>query len=329
MPASRGRVGILRKNKDTAQDETDKTKQKGSINMNKVKILTDSCSDLSVELMQKYDIDYAKMNTVENGVETPASLAWEYYTPHEFFQQMREGKIFKTTAVPAQTFREVFRQYASEGYDVIYIACASKQSGSVNTARVVAEELKPEFPDVSIYPIDAENSSAGEAMLAIRAAELRDAGLDAAAITKEIEGLRCRVREYLVVNTLDYLKRAGRVKASKAFFGNLFGVKPILISDANGTQTPCTKVKGREPSLKKIVELLKDTATDLENQTVYVINADASEKDLNFLLNEIKTQLVCRDVCVLTMGPIVGASVGPDALGVFAFGEPVTYIAQG
>ena len=293
--------------------------------MNKIKVITDSCSDLSPALLEKYDLDYARMNTVYDEKTTPASLSWEYYSPAEFYSAMREGKRITTTQVPVEEFQRIFGEYISHGYDIIYIGCSNKLSGSINTGALVAKKMMEENPAAKIVCIDSYNASIGIGMLAIHASNLAKQGLDADAIEREILEIRNNVRQYVTVHSLDFLKRAGRVTGSAAFFGNLLGVKPILISDIYGYNVAYKKVKGRGPSLKELVSLLKETIADAEKQTVYIINSDCDPAELEQFKKLVETEIGCKDTCVLTLGPIIGASIGPDAIGVFAFGQEVTY----
>lgn len=293
--------------------------------MAKVKIITDSCSDLSGELLQKYDIDYVKMRFVCDGVESEASLLWENLSAKDFYDLMREGKRITTTQVPMQEFESVFGKYLAEGYDIVYIACCSKQSSSVNTGTVVARRLITEYEGRTVHCIDSLNASMGEGLLAIRAAELCDAGLSADEIAERIKACRKSVNEYVAVHSLDALRRAGRVKASAAFFGNLLGVKPIIISDKNGVQTPIKKVKGRRTSLDEIVSLTKASIKEPEKQTVYISHADCSEAELAYVKEAVLREIPCKDVYMNEIGPIIGASIGPDAIAIFSFGEEVTF----
>ena len=271
-----------------------------------VQILTDSCSDMPKELREKYNIDYVKMNTVYEGKETPASLDFEYYTPKELYDTMRNGGRVTTTQVPPAEFERAFSQYLSEGKDVVYIGCALKQSSSVNTGTVVAKRLLQDNPEAKIFCIDALNACFGEALLAIRASEYRDQGMDAQAIADKVMGDRNFVNEYCTVHTLDYMKRAGRITASKAFFGNLFGVKPIIIADRVGAQVGYKKAKGRQTSMQEIVNLLKESIVDPENQTVFVLHGDchtgavcrSTEVDCKVVLL-IVSQLLCDMDCYL------------------------------
>lgn len=292
--------------------------------MKKVKIITDSCSDLSGELLTKYDIDYAKMTTVCEGVQQEASLLWEYYSPKELYDKIRNGIRVTTTQVPPEEFTRIFDLYIND-YDIVYIGCSTKQSGSVNTAAVIAKQYKEKYPDSSIYCIDSLNASIGEGMLAIKAAEMRDEGKSAKEIFDSVSAMRNNVREFITVHTLEYLRRCGRVKATAAFFGNLMGVKPILISDANGAQTPIKKVKGRKNSFTETVDLMKENITDSEDQTIYLVHADCDPAEIEALKNETLSKIKCKGVLPLYIGPIIGASVGPDAIGLFAFGTEVTY----
>ncbi len=290
-----------------------------------VQILTDSCSDMPKEIREQYGIDYVKMNTVYQGKETPASLDFEYYTPKELYDTMRNGGRVTTTQVPVDEFERAFTKYLSEGKDVVYIGCALKQSSSVNTGTVVAKRLLEKEPEAKIFCVDAMNACFGEALLAMRAAEYRDQGMTAEEIHEKILGDRNFVNEYCTVHTLDYMKRAGRVTASKAFFGNLFGVKPIIIADAVGAQVGYKKAKGRQTSMQEIVNLLKETITDPEKQTVYVLHGDCQE-EADELAKMVKEAIPCKDTYTTYIGPIIGASLGPDALALFAWGKEITFV---
>ncbi len=293
--------------------------------MRRIQVLTDSCGDLSGELLEKYGIDYCRMRTVRDGVETPASLTWEYYSPKELYDIMRGGERVLTTQVPLEEFQTVFEKYLNADCDIIYIGCSLKQSSSVNTATVLSKKLLKDHPDARIACIDSLNASAGEGVLAIRAAELVRAGKDFDTVVADIMVARKQLNQFVTVHSLEYLRRAGRVKGSAAFFGNLMGVKPILISDADGEQTPIKKVKGRAKSLSEMVAMLKDAIIDPEEQTVYVAHADAPAEDVDAICAEIRREIPCRDVVTVYIGPIVGASIGPDAIGIWGFGREVTY----
>ena len=290
--------------------------------MKQVKIITDSCSDLDAALREQYGINYVKMNVVIRGEEKPANLDWELYSPKEFYDIMRGGERITTTQVPASEFIEVFEKYAGEGFDIVYIACSAVLSGSVNTGIVVAKDIMEKYPDTNIICIDSKNSCMGEGMLAIEAAKLAAEGKSAEEIAAAVDDMKLSVNQFAAVEKLDYLKRAGRVKASSAFFGNLFGVKPIIISDANGQNVAVTKVKGRSASIRECVNMLKDVIIEPEKQTLFVGHADCVEaaEELKALAEQ---ELKPADVHMGYIGPIIGASVGPGTIVIYGVGKKV------
>ena len=293
--------------------------------MRKVKIVTDSCADLNAEQLQKYDIAFARMSTSCDGVECVASLTWTESEAHEHYDKMRDGKRILTAQVSAAEFGRIFEEYVKQDMDIVYIGCSSKQSGSVNTGYVTAKRLMAEYEGSTIICIDSLNASMGEGMLAIEAAKMAADGATAPEIEARILSVRKKVNQYVTVHSLDALKRAGRVKGPAAFFGNLMGVKPIIIADAKGDQAAYRKVKGRQKSFEEIVALLKASMTEPEKQVVYLTHADCAKEEIDGLVALIRREIPCLGVEVGLIGPIIGASIGPDAVGIWGFGQEVTF----
>ncbi len=290
-----------------------------------IKVLVDSCSDLNGKLLEKYDIDYARMNTVYNGVETEALLT---RTPEELkalYDIMRKGERVTTTQVPVEEFYRIFRLYLEQGFDIIYVGCSTKQSGSVNTGFMVAKELLSEFPDRKIECIDSLNACAGEGILGIYAANLVKEGKSFEEVVETVKAKRNNVIQYVTVHSLDALKRAGRVKGSAAFFGNLMGVKPILISDAEGVQTPIKKARGRAASFNEMVNMLSENIENPEEQIVFVAHADCPAEEVELMKKLITEKIPCKEIETVYIGPIIGASIGPEAIGIWGMGKEVTY----
>lgn len=290
--------------------------------MQKIKIFTDSCADLGGDIREKYDIGLLKMCTVDEGVETPADLSDVAYI-RAVYQKIREtGKRIFTTQVPMAELEAAFRAAITGGYAVLYVGCALPMSSSVNTATVVAKQLCEEHPDAVIRCVDSTNCSLGEGMLAVFAAQLRDEGKSIDEIVLALDERKHVINQFVTVGSLDMLKKSGRVKGSAAFFGNLLGVKPIIISDYNGQNVPIVKVKGRRASLDKLVELTKEAVIDPAEQTVYIAHADCAE-DAEYLRRELIEKVGFKDAYTYFIGPIVGVCIGPDAIGVWSVGKKV------
>lgn len=285
-------------------------------------IYGDSTCDLEKAVREQYDIQYVPMHYIVDDTEYVASLDWESHSAKEFYDLLRSGKRAFTTQVPKNEYENAFRATLESGKDVLYISCSSALSGSINTARVVAQELQPQFPNNTIYCVDALISSLGQGHLLIEAARKRAAGMDAAATAAYIESIRLCVHQFATVESLEYLRRAGRIKASKAFFGNLFGVKPLIISDRKGQNYAWKKFKGTTAARTAIAQLIAEVAEG-HYDTLYISHAD-NLAGAELLRDEVLKLAPFKNVMINTIAPIVGASVGPGTIGGYCYGKEVT-----
>lgn len=286
-------------------------------------ILGDSTCDLNKEMREKYDIGYVKMNYVVDDKEYPADLDWGIHSSHEFYDLMRGGKRVRTTQVSRETFVQEFKKYLDEGKDIVYISCSSALSGSVNLAVLIARELEAEYPERKIYCIDSLCSSLGQGFLLLRASQLRAQGKTAAEVARFIEEIKLKVNQFGTVDSMEYLRRAGRIKASKAFFGNLFGIKPIIISDRIGQNYAVKKVKGALTAKKEIAACIAEVVENPEEQCLYLTHADVQDS-IEQLRDEILSVAPFAEVHINVIGPIVGASVGPGTVIAYCYGKEVT-----
>ena len=249
-------------------------------------VITDSTSDLTSDLRQEYNIDYFRMGFSSGDKEYSASLDWDEIGSHEFYDSMRNGVKYKTSQVSVKTFTEKLKKHLSAGQDVIYIACSSALSSSVKTAYVVRDELKKDFPDRKVICVDSLISGMSQGMLAIECARMASSG-------KSIE----ECEEWIEAN----------------FFGNLFAVKPIIISDTMGQNLAIEKVKGRKSSFTAIAEHIAEYIISPEKQTIWIGHADCFF-DAEALELEIRNKIPNANIKKYVIGPIVGVSVGPGTL---------------
>lgn len=290
--------------------------------MKKFVIFGDSTCDLSKELREKYGVEYVAMNFSVDDEEYVASLDWDEKGAKEHYDIMRSGKRVFTTQVPKNVFYDAFKSVLDSGNDVLYISCSSALSASIKTAILVAEELKKDYPDSDICCVDSLISSLGQGHLLIEAAKKRDEGLTVVETAKYIEDIRLKVNQCGTVESMEYLRRAGRIKASKAFFGNLFGVKPIIISDIKGQNYAYKKVKGTANARVAIADHIVEAANGVYD-TLYISHADCLESAIA-VKDEILKKAEFKEVVLGYIGPIVGASVGPGTVIAFTFGNEVT-----
>ena len=177
--------------------------------MSNFALVSDSTCDLDRAMREQYDIDYVRMNYVIDGTEYPASLDWEGHSAKEYYDMMRNGTRIRTTQVSRDTYTECFRGYLEKGMDVVYISCSSALSGSVNLAKLIANELVSEYPDNRVYCIDSLCSSFGQAMMVLYASNLRSAGKSAKEVADAVEGMRLNINQSGTVESLEYLRSIG------------------------------------------------------------------------------------------------------------------------
>lgn len=294
----------------------------GEKNMPKYVIFTDSCSDLSTGLRKSHNIQYVRMGLVVEGEEKHADLDWVEYKPEEFYGWMSSGKTIKTTQVSMGEFVDKFTPYLEKGMDIIYIACSSHLSGSINVCKLAEAELKQSFPNARIEGIDSLTASACEGLLALDAADKRDEGLNIDELVKWIEENKLKYNQFATVDNLSYIKNAGRIKGSKAFMGNLFHKKPIFISDAHGDNYTLGTVTGTKNADKLLFEGVEKRIDKEKCHRVVIGQGMAMERALR-LQKRFKDELNI-EADIWWIGPIIGTTCGPGTLATFCFGKEVT-----
>lgn len=284
-------------------------------------IFGDSTCDLPVELLRQHNLEYIPMCYIIDEDTFPATLDWASHGTKEFYDILRGGKRIFTTQIPKELCAQKFTEAIEAGKDVVYISCSSALSKSIDVARVVAQELKEAYPDADIYCVDSLNSSMAQGAMMITASQMRAEGKSAGETAAHIEQTRLCYNMVGYCSTLAYLARAGRVKASKAFFGNLFGVKPIIISDRKGQNYGAKKAKGIPAARSTVADTLIDMA-DGNYDTLYIAHTD-SLAEAEALRDEILSRAPFKNVIFGSIGPIVGASVGPGTVAAFCYGKEV------
>ena len=301
--------------------------------MSKFVIFTDSTSDLTTEQRKSHGIEYVRMlvNWTDKDKkfhETYADLDWTEMSPSEYYNLMRDGAVIMTSQVTEQEFDLKFIPHLEKGEDILYFACSSGLSASGALAeRLFKEKYSKKFPERTIRVVDTLTSVMAEGTMVLDAAEMKEAGKSLEEIAQTIEKTRLSYNQSATVEDLSTLAKHGRVKAATAFFGNIFGVKPILISDAKGMNFAIEKAKGRRNALLRVASLAKERVIAPEKQVCYVCEADARPEDLELLVGQLK-QIGFKDVVVQKLGPIISASCGPATIGVYYKGQEETRIGE-
>ena len=290
--------------------------------MAKYQIFSDSSCDLSTELRREYNIEYFYFGLVVDGVEYKADLDWQEYSQEEFYGWLSAGKKVKTTQVSMEEVMNKVRPYFEQGIDIIYIGCSSALTGSMNLFELAKKELMEEFPDRKMIGVDSLTASPCLGMLVLDAARQQQKGLSIEELEQWVFDNRFFYNQFATVDTLSFLRAAGRIKGAAAFFGNIMGVKPIFISDRKGNNFTINKVKGTKASLNALFDYVKEAMIPGETEEI-VIGQGMAQERAELLKKRVEEELHVK-ASIYWIGPIVGTTCGPGVLATFCRGKEVT-----
>ena len=290
--------------------------------MAKYQIFTDSSCDLSTELRKANNIEYFYFGLVVDGVEYKADLDWQEYTQEEFYGWLSAGKKVKTTQVSMEEVLLKVRPYFEKGIDIIYIGCSSALTGSMNLFELAKQQLMEEFPDRKMIGVDSLAAACTLGMMVLDAAKEQKKGLSIEELQQWVLDNRFFYNQFATVDTLTYLKAAGRIKGAAAFFGNIMGVKPIFISDRKGNNLTINKVKGTKASLNELFEDVKAAMVPGVTEEIFIGQGMAQDR-AELLKKRIEEELNIK-ATVQWIGPIVGTTCGPGVIATFCKGKEVT-----
>ncbi|MFY9286762.1 MAG: DegV family protein [Tissierellaceae bacterium] len=280
----------------------------------RVKILTDSSSDLSEELLKKYDIDRLSLIVTKGEEQYLDSVTISAKTVYD---RMRKGEVFSTSQIPPGTFIEKFDEYARNKETVIYLAFSSELSGTYQAAVFAKEQIQEEYPDFDLTIVDTKAASLGFGLIVLEAARLAQEGKTKEEILEAVDFYLDNIQHVFTVDNLEYLYRGGRVTKTAAFVGGLLNIKPILNVE-DGKLVPIEKVRGEKQVYKAMLDIMeaRTKEADLPNQLVGISHADNYENALR-LKNMITERFGVKDFMINDIGPTIGAHVGPGTLAIF------------
>ena len=295
--------------------------------MKKYAIVTDSSCDLSKEYREAHHIDYAKMLLnwpLANGEirEEIADLDWQAFSMREFYDLLRNGTRITTSLITPQNYREVFEKHLEKGEDVLYLACSSGLTASWKVAeKLIQDELTAKYPNNKVVLLDTLRAGMSQGQIVMLAVEAQENGKSLDEVIELVEKEKLHYKEIGIPDTLKYLKRAGRVSAPAAYFGNLVGLKPILVFDEKGSNIAIEKAIGRKKAFAMMAEIIKNDIINPENQTIYLMHADCSDDDINAFKNMVNSAAKVKEIVVMPLGPIIGASSGPGTVIINYYGK--------
>lgn len=278
-------------------------------------IFTDTSANLPKELVKKYDIHVLPFTFTYNGADYRC-MDPENFDGHEFFEMMRQGVEVVTTQINPQIYMDGFEASLSQGKDILYVSMSSGISGAFNSSKIAAAELAPKYPERKIHLIDTIGASLGEGLLALIAAEYREAGMELDPIAEMLDGLRHRMYNVFTVDELKYLRRTGRLSNAAAVIGTVLHIKPILKGDVNGKIVSFLKVRGRKKAIETLAERYDALVENAGGQMVGIAHADC-EADADALIALLNRNHPPKEILKVVYEPVTGSHVGPGTLALF------------
>lgn len=280
-----------------------------------VKIIVDSTADMTPEVASRVGIVPLTVHFGDKEYVSGVDIH-----PRKFYELLVESDVLPTTSQPTPfVFEEAFREAVEAGYEVVCLTCSGKLSGTNQSANIAASE----FPG-KVHVVDSNTIAIGLGILAEHALYLLDKGLTAEEITWKLLQKREKIRLLALVDTLEYLKKGGRISATAAFAGSMLNIKPV-ITLTGGEIRVLGKARGsRQGNNLLVQEIEKAGGVDFSRPLLlgYTGLSDALLRkyvsDSAALWENARNELP-----VSIVGSVVGTHVGPGAVAVAFFAADV------
>jgi len=277
-------------------------------------IISDGGCDFSTEEAKKYNVDVVPFYISfdhENYLKEGVDISKEDY----FKRLVAEKGLFPKTSQPnPQDYIDVFTPHLEAGQDLLVLTISSKLSGSYSSAVLATDMLQEEYPDRTILLLDSLNVTIGQGLILREIIKMRDAGLSLQETVQLAEKVLKTTQIYCTLDTLEYLKRGGRVGPTTALVGGILGLAPILQVVA-GQVSQLDNVRGRKRALKLIEEAMVEALKDETEHISLSIGHILSEEDaLAFKASTEAALGVNIENPITEVGVTIGSHVGPGAL---------------
>lgn len=280
--------------------------------MTNVKIIADSGCDLPYDYITEHNIELIPLNVHLNDTEYEDITEIQSKT---VFDEMRNGKIPKTSQPSPDTLEKTFTKLAQENKPCIYLAFSSQLSGTYQTAVMVREQVLEEYPQFDLTIIDTKAASLGLGLIIHHAVKLAENGESKEKIIEEAIFFCEHMEHLFTVDNLEYLRRGGRVSNISAFVGGLLNIKPLLNVE-DGILIPIEKIRGRKKLFNRITEVMEERGTDLSGQLIGISHGDDIET-AELVKNMIEDKFGCKHFFINMVGSVIGAHAGPGTIAIF------------
>jgi DegV family protein with EDD domain len=268
-----------------------------------IRVVTDSASDLPVDLAREWAIDVVPLS-IRFGSEEFTDL-----TPDQFWSKMAASPTLPETAAPSPgTFEEAFRRAADDGADgVVCVTLSSELSGTYQSAQLAAQAVEGTIP---VRVVDSRSVTIAEGHMALAAARLAQQGKGMDDCAGAAEDMVSRTRVFGALDTLENLKKGGRIGGAQALLGAMLSIKPI-ITVVDGKVEPDSKQRTRSKSLRYLVDKVRQHG-QVDNLSVM----HGAAPDVDELVDMLGAVYPRDDILVGAIGPVIGTHSGPRVVGI-------------
>ena len=273
------------------------------------RIFVDLSADIDFDIAKQYNIGFIPMNYSIGDEEFTVSEAPTKEEFDIFYQEMKSGKLTKTSQITPFQYEEFLHDYAAKGESILYFTLSSGLSNTYNSALIAKENLLEEYPDFKFEVVDSLAATGGIGVLAELAIKNLNDGVSLEDNAKQMREYVKRIRHWFYVDDLKYLKRGGRISATSAFLAGALNIKPVLRVNEEGKLESIAKKHGIKKAQMEIVERFKNE-WDNKTNIVYICHS-GTEDDIKYIIDSIKaikSDIILR-VCMLS--PIIGCHTGP------------------
>ena len=276
-----------------------------------IKIVTDSSCHLPPDQLQKHDITVIPLKAIFGTKQYRDGID---LTNQQFYDMLPTAKQHPTTSQPsAGDFAEVYRPFLEAGREIVSLHLPSKLSGTYASACAAKMELEDQFRKaVPLSIVDTPWVSLALGLLCVAAAQAAEAGKSRDEVVATVNALIPKLNLIFVLDTLEYLKRGGRIGGARAMLGTLLNVKPLLQLE-HGQVEPLEQPRSRAKALKRLLEILEQRA-DRKPLHMGVLHAVAPQ-EAAALEKQIRARFECKEFYTSEIGPVIGVHTGPNAVG--------------
>ena len=287
--------------------------------MSEFVLMTDSSADLNQEMVQELGVTVLPLSfTIQGKTYRNYPDNREMDLPL-FYDMLRAGELATTSAVNVAEYTQAVEPILQEGKDVLILAFSSGLSSTYQASVLAAGELREKYPDRKIYTVDTLCASLGQGLLVYLAAQEQRKGKSIEEVRDWAEETKLHLCHQFTVDDLHFLKRGGRISATTAVVGSMLQIKPVLHVDNEGHLINIGKARGRQASLKALVDKMEKTVTEEGRKTVFISHGDC-RKDAVTVADMVRERFGTQDIRINFVGPVIGAHSGPGTLALFYLG---------